>query len=277
MKLERANIQCRNIRLYAELRLPEKIPAPAILICHGMNSQGFHGLGIYTKLAERACELGFVSMLTDFRGVGKSDGVFDYGYGEQDDFRCALEFLASRPEVTSNNVSVVGHSLGGAIALYMLRDEPHAKALVLWAVPKNHDYNVKKYIRRTRGRLALGLFLLLSPLDRLVDVSRFFRLRVYGIDLRLKEVRRKLMRLNETEAASRLNRLPTMVVVGGSDNIVGRDEAEAVYSVLLGPKSLLVLESADHIFRGKENQLIDVTLDWIEKWTKPGDQRGTNA
>jgi alpha/beta superfamily hydrolase len=267
MRLEQTEILCGDVRLYAELRFPKKIPAPAVLICHGMNSQGFQGLRVYTQLAEQACELGFVSLLFDFRGTGNSGGTFDYGYAEQDDFKCALEFLTSRPEVMSKNISVIGHSLGGAVSLCMLRCEPRVKALVLWAVPKNHDYNVRKFVKRTRGRLGLCLFLLLSPLDRLFDVSRFFRLRVYGIDLRLKEVRNRLMRLNETEAASRLNGLPVLVIVGGTDRIVGRDEAEVIYSALHGPKSLSVIESADHVFRGKEKELIDVTLDWIRKWT----------
>ncbi len=279
MKAEETRITCGDVELYGELRIPAKVPAPAVLICHGMNAQGYHALKIYSKLAEAACNAGFVSLLFDFRGVGKSTGRFDYGLAEQHDFKCALNFLASRPEVLQNNIYVVGHSLGGAVSLIMLENEKRVRALVLWAVPKKHDYNVRKFIRRTHGKLWLSLFMLLSPLDRIVNVSEIFKLQVYGINLRLKEVRQKLMKLNETEAVSKLDGLPVLVVVGSSDKIVGEDEAREVYSSAPGPKSLCVIKSANHIFKGKEQQLISKTLEWIRKWNNDSllTQSGTNA
>jgi len=279
MKAEETRITCGDVELYGELRIPDKVPAPAVLVCHGMNAQGYHVLKIYSKLAEAACDAGFVSLLFDFRGVGKSTGRFDYGSAEQHDFKCVLNFLASRPEVLQNKIYVVGHSLGGAVSLIMLKNEKRVRALVLWAVPKNHDYNVRKFIRRTRGKLGLSLFMLLSPFDRIVNVSVLFKLQVYGINLRIKEVREKLMKLNETEAVSKLDGLPVLVVVGSSDKIVGEDEAREVYSSALGPKSLCIIKSADHIFNGKEEQLISKTLGWIGNWNNDSlpIQSGTNA
>ena len=279
MKAEETRITCGDVELYGELRIPDKVPAPAVLVCHGMNAQGYHVLKIYSKLAEAACDAGFVSLLFDFRGVGRSTGRFDYGSAEQHDFKCVLNFLASRPEVLQNKIYVVGHSLGGAVSLIMLKNEKRVRALVLWAVPKNHDYNVRKFIRRTRGKLGLSLFMLLSPFDRVVNVSVLFKLQVYGLNLRIKEVREKLMKLNETEAVSKLDGLPVLVAVGSSDKIVGEDEAREVYSSALGPKSLCIIKSADHIFNGKEEQLISKTLEWIKKWNNDGlpIQSGTNA
>jgi alpha/beta superfamily hydrolase len=266
MGVEETNIPCDGLDINGELRIPETVPAPAVLICHGMNVEGYHGLRIYKQLAEAACNTGFVSFLFDFRGVGRSSGRFDYGFAEQNDFKCALDFLSSRPEVSRNNICVVGHSLGGAVSLYALRNEKRVKALVLWSVPKNHDYNVRKFIERTSGKMRLRMFLFLSYLDRVINVSSLYKLQVYGISLRLKEVRGKLMKLNETDAVSKLGRLPLLLVVGSSDKIVGQDEAQAIYESAHGPKSLLIIESADHIFSGKEEELISKTLDWIRKW-----------
>jgi alpha/beta superfamily hydrolase len=250
--------------LYGEIYIPENVPAPALLICHGMNAQGFHLLKIYSELARRACENGFVSLLFDFRGVGKSCGNFDYGFGEQEDVRCALNYLASRPEAIPDKIFVVGHSLGGAVSIYAVKNDKRVKGLVLWSTPKNHDYNVRKFVANTRGKLGLCIFMFLAWIDKLFDISKVYRLEVYGIKLRPKEVREKLMKLNECEAVSKLSGVPLLVMVGEKDFIVGVDEAQAIFDAANEPKTLIVIESADHIYKGKEGELVNKTMEWIK-------------
>jgi fermentation-respiration switch protein FrsA (DUF1100 family) len=104
----------------------------------------------------------------------------------------------------------------------------------------------------------------LSRLDRFFNVSKFFKLEVYGINLRPKYVKEKLMKLNECEAASRLKNIPLLVVIGESDIIVGLDEAQEIFEAAHNPKTLLVMDSADHIYKGKEAELISKTVDWIK-------------
>jgi len=265
VKAEETWVYCGDNRLYGEIWVPDHYPAPGILICHFMDVRGYHGLRIYSMLAEKVCQNGFVSFTFDFRGVGKSTGEFDYGFGEQQDVICALNYLASRPEVESSKIFIVGHSLGAAVSLYAIQNHP-VKGLVLWSPPKDHDYNVKKFIARTRGRIGLHVFLLLSRIDRFVNVSRLFRLEVFGINLRLRDVRRKLMKLNERETISKLYSLPVLIVVGDSDNIHGEDEAREVFASAHDPKSLTVIKSAGPTYEGKENELISKTLEWIERW-----------
>jgi alpha/beta superfamily hydrolase len=265
VKTETAWIECEDARLYAEVYIPDIVPAPALLICHGMNARGSQGLRIYARLGEAACREGFVALVFDFRGVGRSTGAFDYGIGEQQDVKCLLNYLASRLEVASNSIFIVGHSLGGAVSLYALQNETRVKGLVLWSTPKNHDYNVRKFIARTRGKLGLYSFLILSRIDKVFNVSRLFSLEVYGIRLRQKYVREKLMSLNECQAASKLHGIPMLIVIGEKDIIVGVDEAEAIYRVANEPKALEIIKSADHIYKRKEQELITKTLDWIKK------------
>jgi alpha/beta superfamily hydrolase len=265
VKAEEIWMQCGESKLYGEIRVPDRYPAPGILICHFMDVRGYHGLKIYSMLAEKACQNGFVSLTFDFRGVGRSTGEFDYGFGEQEDVVCAFDYLASRSEVEPRNIFIVGHSLGAAVSLYAIQNKS-VKGLVLWSPPKDHDYNVKKFIARTRGKTGLYLFLLLSRIDRFVDVSRAFRLEVFGINLRLKDVRGKLMKLNERGTISKLHNLPVLIVIGDSDNIHGEDEAREVFASAHDPKNLVVIKSAGPTYEGKENELISKTLEWIERW-----------
>ena len=266
MKIERVWIRCGNVKLYGEMRVPDHFPAPGILICHFMDVSGYHGLKIYSLLAERACRSGFVSFVFDFRGVGKSSGDFDYGFGEQQDVKCAMNYLTSRAEVEPNDIFIVGHSLGAAVSLYAAQNDKRIKGLALWSPPKDHDYNVKKFITRTRGKSGFYTFLLLSRVDRFVNVSRLFKLEVFGISLRLRYVREKLMKLNECEEISKLRNIPVLIVIGDSDMIHGEDEAREVFSSAHDPKTLLVIESAGPTYDGKEDELISKTMEWIEKW-----------
>jgi alpha/beta superfamily hydrolase len=269
LRVEQVWIECGSTRLHGELRVPDAVPAPAVLICHGMDARGFHGLSIYLRLAENACSAGFVCLVFDFRGVGGSTGFFDYGFGEREDVKCALNYLASRPEVVLNSVFVVGHSLGGAVSLYALQGETRVRGLVLWSTPKNHSYNVKKFIKRTRGNLGLFVFQIFSRLDNILNSSKLYTLEVYGISLRPRYVRGKLMKLDECEAVSKLHSIPLLIVTGRSDVIVGVDEAEEIYRSANEPKTLVIIESADHVYKGKEQQLIGKTLEWIEAQRMP--------
>jgi alpha/beta superfamily hydrolase len=264
LRTEEVCIKSGEVTLFGEIHVPDKIPAPAIILFHFMDVRGYHGLKAYSMLAEKACKAGFVSFMFDSRGVGKSTGQFDYGAAEQQDAKRILNYLDSRIEVKANNIFVVGHSLGAAISLYAFQDERRIRGMVLWSPPKDHDYNVKKFIRRTKGRLGLAAFLILSRLDSLVNVSGLFKLEVFGINLRLKEVKSKLMKLNETKMISNLH-VPKLIVVGNSDNIHGEDEALAVFDSAHEPKTLVVIESAGPTFEGKEDELISKTLGWIEK------------
>lgn len=80
------------------------------------------------------------------------------------------------------------------------------------------------------------------------------------------------MKLNECEAISRLSKLPVLIIVGDADNIHGVDEAREVFSSAHDPKTLLIIESADHSYTGKEDELIGKTIEWIKK-VDPGNSR----
>lgn len=265
VKTETAWIECEDAKLYAEIYIPDTVPAPALLICHGMNARGSQGLKIYARLAKTACTEGFIAFVFDFRGVGKSTGAFDYGIGEQQDVKCALTYLASRPEIVPNKIFVVGHSLGGAVSLYALQNEKRVKGLAIWSTPKDHNYNVRKFITRTKGKLGLYAFLIFSRIDRCFNVSKLFKLEVYGINLRPRYVREKLMKLNECEDASKLHNIPLLIVIGEDDVIVGVDEAKEIYRAANEPKTLQIINGADHIFKGKEQELIERTIDWMKR------------
>lgn len=264
-----------RVRLRGLLYVPERVPASALIVCHGFDKRGFRGYALFERMARAACENGFVCLVFDFRGCGDSGGAFGYGWDEQKDLVAAVDFLLGRSEIKKDGVLVVGHSLGGAVALYVAEHDERVKGVVLWSVPHDHAYNIKRFIVRSRGRLSWFLFVFVSYLDVVVPVSRLWSLRVWGFKLRPRDVRRRLMRLREADVLGRLKRLPVLIVNGSGDLLSSLDEARLNYEAAAGPKELIVIDSAvpnpgrmeeaisNHVFQGKEKTVIDRTMMWL--------------
>jgi len=263
LRTETVKFESEGDEIYGVLYVPDETPAPILIVCHGFDKRGFRGYDIFERLASKACENGFISLVFDFRGCGSSSGKFDYGWGEQRDLVGAINYLASRREANPNAIYVVGHSLGGAVALHVAQRDKRVKGIVLWATPHDHAYNVKKFITRTRGRLGYYVFLLISYLDAVVNVSWLFSLRVYGITLRPRDVRQRLMKLRESEIVAKLKNVSLLIINGSGDQVVGLEEARWNFEAANEPKELVVVESAGHVFQGKEQETIDRTLSWL--------------
>jgi len=82
------------------------------------------------------------------------------------------------------------------------------------------------------------------------------------------------MKLKEAEVLKRLEHLPILIVNGSGDVHSGLEEAKWNYEAAAGSKELIVIEwdiraptrmeeaTANHVFRRKEEEIIDETLSW---------------
>ena len=109
------------VRLDSSLYLPERTPAPAILLAHGFGGSKASLDGQARSLARA----GYVVLAYSARGFGASGGLIHLGstrYEVPDGARL-LDFLQARPEVRQVAgrpvVGVAGASYGGALALML--------------------------------------------------------------------------------------------------------------------------------------------------------------
>ena len=113
------------LKLEAWLALPpgakEGSRLPAVVYFHG----GFaFGAGDFDD-ARPFRDRGFVLMMPMLRGENGNPGDHEMYWGELDDARAAVRWLAQRPEVDPTRVYTFGHSAGGVIsALLSLCPEP---------------------------------------------------------------------------------------------------------------------------------------------------------
>lgn len=78
-----------------------------------------HGGTMHTKVvyqgAKALARIGCAVLRFNFRGVGRSDGAFDAGKGEMEDFRAALDYMAARHP--GMGLWSAGFSFGSWVAL----------------------------------------------------------------------------------------------------------------------------------------------------------------
>jgi hypothetical protein len=85
------------------------------------------------QTAKALARIGCPVLRFNFRGVGRSDGAFDQGIGEQDDFVAALEFMAARhPDLP---IWAAGISFGSWVGLTVGARHPKVSVLIGIAMP----------------------------------------------------------------------------------------------------------------------------------------------
>jgi fermentation-respiration switch protein FrsA (DUF1100 family) len=110
-----------NIELAAWLFLPTNgsLPRPAITMAHGYAGVREHGIA---KFANAFADAGFVVLLHDHRTFGASDGEPRQDvdpWGQIADWRRAISYLESRPEVDARRIGLWGTSYAGGHALVL--------------------------------------------------------------------------------------------------------------------------------------------------------------
>ncbi|GGX80402.1 alpha/beta hydrolase [Pseudoduganella dura] len=105
-------------------------PSPAISMCHGFGAVKEHAL---EKFAQAFAEAGFVVLVHDHRNFGASDGV---PRGDIDpwmqiaDWRRAISFLETVPEVDASKIGIWGSSYSGGHALVLAATDNRVKCVV---------------------------------------------------------------------------------------------------------------------------------------------------
>ena len=121
-------------RLEAILMNPGSAPVAAAVVCHAHPQYGgmMHFKVVFR--AARALQTAGVAVLRfNFRGVGRSDGTFDDGRGEQDDTRAALDEMERR--FPGRPLVLGGFSFGSVVALQVGGRDPRVRGLVVLGYP----------------------------------------------------------------------------------------------------------------------------------------------
>src|SRR3954464_15815092 len=142
---ERVTIPGSGFTLAGTISRPSSAPAPArlpaVVLVGGSGPTDrdslVFGVPVLGEIAGSLAEAGFVTIRYDKRGVGQSGGraesatLADYA----EDARAAVRFLADRKDVDPKRIGILGHRVGGLVALIAADKEKRIAAAVLIATP----------------------------------------------------------------------------------------------------------------------------------------------
>ncbi len=150
--------------LEALLDMPDGEPRAVAVFGH---PHPLHGGTMHTKALYQAAKamprIGVAALRFNFRGVGRSAGVFDAGLGEKDDFRAALEFVSGRfPDLP---IWAAGMSFGSWVGMTTGAEDPRVSLLLGIAPP------VDRYDFDSLTTSSLPKFIIHGESDELISIK----------------------------------------------------------------------------------------------------------
>ena len=147
----RFELLVENQKLVGDIYLPDGFekPYPVMICSHGRETNRKRGK--WPKIAERFPQEGIAIINFDHRGApeGESDGKFEDTTltGRVEDLEAVIKFSKTIPEIDSNQILLLGSSLGGKTALSVAASDENIKGLILLATP---GYNMEEVCQKIK-------------------------------------------------------------------------------------------------------------------------------
>lgn len=156
---------------------------PAILILHGSSPQGRRH-GFVRMLAHEFHQRGWFVLAPDARGFGESEKPYQIQDSKSwqigDDIKRFIDFLNQYPGVDKKRIVVLGHSMGGAMALEGALDDSRVASIIIIGPPRYLSGEKTTFWKRIRFSADRNLPAVISvkvELDRIHagDIDRYAR------------------------------------------------------------------------------------------------------
>ena len=239
----------RGNRLAGVMELPDQAAPRAFAVFAHCFACGKNSLAA-TKISRAVASRGIATLRFDFTGLGDSEGELG-----QAGITANVEDLVAavhRMGATQGQPSLlVGHSLGGTAALLAARQLPQVKAVCTIGAPAT----AKHLLRQFKGAM--------------VDAQGDWQVKLGGRDLSLSaEFIGELSNHASDAAASAGLGRALLVMHAPHDQVVGLEQAHALFSAASHPRSFVSLDDADHLLtRGADaGYVADVVSAWAGRY-----------
>lgn len=139
MTAERLSFTVGAADVVAVLHLPDRLPSPCVVACHGMGAS--KDSDKYLLLARELPPAGLALARFDFRGSGESGGSYQEATiaSRIEDLEAVLDGLAKHPGL-DGRFGLLGSSLGGFVSLWVAARRRPPPPVVTWNAPATlHD------------------------------------------------------------------------------------------------------------------------------------------
>lgn len=199
----------------------------------------FHGYGgEKSSMLDKAgifLELGYSTMLVDFRGSGGSEGVqTTIGYDEAKDVKACYDYLT---EAGNQSIHLFGTSMGAVAIMKAIADYGVNPSSIIIECPFGTMYKTVEARFKIQGVPAFPMAGLLMFWGGVQNGFWAFS--------------------HNPEEYAKSIACPTLLLYGGQDPKVSKEETESIYHNLQGEKKLIVYPLSGH-----ENYLSKYTSEW---------------
>jgi len=222
-------------QLSGRLELPaDQLPHNFVLFAHCFTCN--KNLGAVRNISRALSSAGFGVLRFDFTGLGESDGDFeDTNFsGNVTDLIAASDYLAENYKAPT---LLVGHSLGGAAAIFAAAEIDSIKAVATIGAPSNPVHVTH---------------LLQSSLEE-IEQQGIARVNLSGRDFTIKKQFLDDLKTKSLPDVAQNLRKALLVMHSPQDTTVGIKNAEEIYVSARHPKSFVSLDGADHLLMRKED------------------------
>jgi dipeptidyl aminopeptidase/acylaminoacyl peptidase len=295
MRVEEVRFYSAGVRLAGTLMLPDDGgPHPAIL--QGPGWLGLRSANLYRPYHEALGRAGFAVLVFDHRGFGDSEGDATYldPMTQVADYRAAVDWLETRPEIDAHRIGVFGSGgTGGGNAIYAAALDPRIRAVVSqvpvsdgreWLRRMRSEYDWLEFLGRIRDdartRAVTGLGALVSPRDGImVPTPERRATNVKGdVDARVpSQVQlasaEAIFAYRPIDVVHQVAPRALMVIAVEHDATTPEDMAYRLYERAGGPKRLVIQTGTTHYtayaqYRDVVNPLI---VEWFERHVVAGE------
>ncbi|MDO6738848.1 bifunctional alpha/beta hydrolase/OsmC family protein [Wenyingzhuangia sp. 2_MG-2023] len=234
------NISFKNskgILLSAKLELPaDQHPDAYAIFAHCFTCN--KNLTAVRNISKALTQNGFGVLLFDFTGLGQSEGDFS-----ETNFTSNIQDLEDVSEYMTQELQapklIVGHSLGGAAAIFAGKNISSIQAIATIGAPSSPQHiqhlfknDIEKIEANGKAIVTIG--------------GRSFPISKQLID--------DISKTNMHEVVKTL-RKPLLLLHSPQDTVVGIHNASEIYAQAMHPKSFVSLDGADHLLSNKEDSL----------------------
>lgn len=203
------------------------------------------------RISGELASAGFAVMRFDFTGLGSSGGEFaSTNFSSNlEDLRAAADWLTTHYEGPQ---ILIGHSLGGAAVLAIAGDIGSVKAVATLGAPAEASHVIHNFGEHVEDIQASG--------EAKVDLGG----RTFTIQ------RQFIEDLKDTRLTDRIGHMkkPLLVMHAPLDQVVGIDNASAIFTAAKHPKSFVSLDGADHLLTdpADANYVAGVVATWAARY-----------
>ncbi|EAR01667.1 bifunctional alpha/beta hydrolase/OsmC family protein [Maribacter sp. HTCC2170] len=251
MNLQKVNFKNKNGEsLIGRLELPvNQHPHNYAIFAHCFTCN--KNLSAVRNISKALISSGFGVLRFDFTGLGESEGDFsDTNFsGNVEDLVVAADFLKKNYKTPS---LIIGHSLGGAAAIYAASQVESIKAVAVIGAPSNPRH-VKHLLQNSVEEIENSGKAIVNLSGRDFTIKKQFL-----DDLEHKTLPETLKKL----------RKPVLILHSPQDTTVEIKNAEELYIAARHPKSFVSLDGADHLLTGKDDSTYvgEVISGWAKRY-----------